>query len=138
MANLGSLFGHLSEERSAELSAVNEYLCLFNDVPSRTTLVEHDIDLGDALPIPQCFNRVSEEKCKVMEREIKYMLDNNIEEPASESWASPCLLVDKADKSTRFCMTKPDTFPLPRIEDCVDQVGSVCFVSKFDVLKGYW
>ena len=29
-------------------------------------------------------------------------------------------------------------FHLPRIEDCVDQVGSARFVSKFDLLKGYW
>lgn len=35
-------------------------------------------------------------------------------------------------------MTKPDSFPLPRIEDCVDRVGSVKFVGKFDLLKGYW
>lgn len=27
---------------------------------------------------------------------------------------------------------------MPRIEDCVDQVGSAKFVSKFDLLKGYW
>ena len=49
--------------------------------------------------------------------------------------------MDKADKSPRFCtdyrkvnrVTKPDAFPLPR----VDQVGSAQFVSKFDLLKGY-
>ena len=35
-------------------------------------------------------------------------------------------------------VTKPDSFPLPRMEDCIDQVGSAKFVSKFDLLKGYW
>lgn len=34
-------------------------------------------------------------------------------------------------------ITKPDSFPLPWMEDCVDQIGSASFVSKFD-LKGYW
>lgn len=24
------------------------------------------------------------------------------------------------------------------MEDCIDQVGSATFVSKFDLLKGYW
>ncbi len=74
------------------------------------------------------------------------MLENGIAEPSSSSWASPCLLVEKSDKSSRFCtdyrkvnaVTKPDAYPLPRIEDCIDQVGSVQFVSKFDLLKGYW
>lgn len=46
----------------------------------------------------------------------------------------------------RFCtdyrklnaITKPDSFSLPRIEDCVDQVGTTKYLSKFDLLKGYW
>lgn len=36
------------------------------------------------------------------------------------------------------CVTKPDAYPLPRIEDCEDRVGSARFVSKFELLKGYW
>lgn len=35
-------------------------------------------------------------------------------------------------------MTKADSFPLPHIEDCVDQVGSARYASKFDLLKGYY
>ncbi len=40
-------------------------------------------------------------------------------------------------------MTKPDCFPLPegwwlRVDDCVDHIGSARYVSKFDLLKGYW
>lgn len=52
----------------------------------------------------------------------------------------------KPDRTFRPCtdfrkvnaVTKPDSFPLPRMEDCVDQVGAAKFVSKFDLLKGYW
>lgn len=35
-------------------------------------------------------------------------------------------------------VTEPDVFPLPRTDDCIDQVGSARFVSKFDLLEGYW
>lgn len=35
-------------------------------------------------------------------------------------------------------MTKPDSFPLPRIDDYIDQVGAARFISKFELLKGYW
>ena len=35
-------------------------------------------------------------------------------------------------------LTKVDSFPLPQIEDCIDQVGHSKYVSKFDLLKGYW
>lgn len=56
------------------------------------------------------------------------------------------MLVPKSDASFCFCtdyrkvnsVTKPDSFPLPRMEDCVDKFGASKFVSKSDLLKGYW
>ncbi len=74
------------------------------------------------------------------------MLENDVAKPSSSSWASPCILVPKQDGFPRFCTdlrkvnagTKSDSFPLQRINDCIDQVGSAKFVSKFDLLKGYW
>lgn len=74
------------------------------------------------------------------------MVENYIAKPSYSSWVSPCLLVGKSDGSYRFCtdyrkvnnVTKPDSFPLPQMEDCVDSVGSANYVSKFDLLKGYW
>ena len=74
------------------------------------------------------------------------MLENNIVVPSFSSWASICLLVPKSDGTSRFCsdfrkvnkVTKPDSFPLPRTEDCVDQVGAARYVTKFDLLKGHW
>lgn len=132
LRNLEVLLGHLPADKCAELSAlIKRYPTLFRDTPSKTTLIKHDIDVGDAKPIRQRFYRVSEEKRKIIEKEVHYMLENNIAVPSSSSWTSPCLLVEKADKSPRFCtdfckvnaVTKPDSYPLPHIDDCIDQVG---------------
>lgn len=119
--------------------------CLFS-TPGRTHLIEHDIELGDAKPIKQRFYRVNADKLKHLDAEVSYLLENGLAEPSFSSWSSPCLLVPKADGTLRFCtdyrkvnaVTKPDSFPLPRMEDCIDQVGSARFVSKLDLLKGYW
>nr|XP_033964458.1 uncharacterized protein LOC117465610 [Pseudochaenichthys georgianus] len=147
LANLGGMLGHLTEPRRTELvDLVKNYPCLFGDTPSRTHLIEHDIEVGDAKPVRQRFYRMSPDKREHLEAEVKYMLENNIAEPCASSWSSPCLLVTKPDGTFRPCtdlrkvnlVTKPDSFPLPRMEDCVDQVGSAKFVSKFDLLKGYW
>ena len=144
---LDHLLSHLTASQRAELKAlIRQFLVLFGDVPSRTNLIEHDIDVGDTPPIKQRFYRCSADKCKVLESEVQYMLDNQIAVPSSSSWASPSLLVGKADGSPRFCndyrkvnkVTKADSYPLPRMEDCIDLVGSAKFVSKFDLLKGYW
>lgn len=78
--------------------------------------------------------------------EVEYLLQHGLAEPSKSPWSSPCLLVPKSDSSLRFCtdyrkvndITKPDSFPLPRLEDCVDRVGSSQFVTKLDLLKGYW
>lgn len=74
------------------------------------------------------------------------MLRNGLAEPSQSAWSSPCLLVPKANLTFRFCtdfrkvnaVTKPDCFPLPRIDDLIDRVGPAKFVTKLDLLKGYW
>lgn len=147
LANMEKLLAHLSAPSSTELAdLIRSFPCLFSDTPGRTPLVEHDIDIGDAKPIRQRFYRVNAERLKCLDAEVTYMLENGIAEPSSSSWASPCLLVPKSDGTLRFCsdfrkvnaVTKPDSFPLPRMDDCIDQVGSAKFVSKLDLLKGYW
>ena len=35
-------------------------------------------------------------------------------------------------------VTKNDSFPIPRIDDCIDKIGHAKFVSKLDLLKGFW
>lgn len=81
-----------------------------------------------------------------MGSEVEYMLQHGLAVHSQSPWSSPCLLVPKSDGSYRFCtdyrkvnsLTKPDSFPLPRLEDCVDRVGSARYVTKLDLLKGYW
>ena len=54
--------------------------------------------------------------------------------------------VSKPDKSYRLCtdyrkannVTKTDSFPIPRIEDCIDKIGNANYITKFDLLKGFW
>lgn len=147
LQNLSSLINHLDTSQQQELRELfDEFTVLFSDVPTQTDVLQHDINVGEAEPIRQRFYRVPLEKRGVLEKEVQYLLENGLAEPSFSGWSSPCLLVKKSDGSFRFCtdyrklnaVTKPDSFPLPRIEDCVDQVGAAKFVSKLDLLKGYW
>lgn len=147
LARLEAMLAHLSlVQRSELVKLIEGFPQLFGDVPSCTSWIEHDIDVGDASPIRQRFYRLSPDKRKALDSEVSYMVEHGIAAPSSSSWASPCVLVPKSDGSPRFCtdmrkvnaVTKSDSFPLPRMEDCVDLVGSAKFVSKFDLLKGYW
>ncbi|KAK7926273.1 hypothetical protein WMY93_008583 [Mugilogobius chulae] len=117
-----------------------------DDVPSRTHVLHHDIDVGDNAPIKQHPYRVNPDKRQRLQSQVDYMTSHGIAEPSSSPWSSPCLLAIKSDGSDRFCtdfckvnsVTKPDSHPLPRMDDCVDRVGSAIFVTKLDLLKGYW
>ena len=35
-------------------------------------------------------------------------------------------------------LTKPVSYPLPHIKDCIDRIGHLKYDSKFDMLNGYW
>ena len=35
-------------------------------------------------------------------------------------------------------VTKPDSFPIPRLLDSIDRIGNAKYISVFDCLKGYW
>ena len=78
---------------------------------------------------------------------MKYMLENGLIERSDSPWSSPCVLVPKPGQDAfRFCtdyrkvnmVTKSDAYPIPRIEDYIDDVGNASFVTKMDLLKGYW
>lgn len=55
-----ALLGHLDDGKCTELVVLIEsHPELFSDMPSRTHLIEDDVDVGDAHPIRQHFYCVS-------------------------------------------------------------------------------
>lgn len=147
LSNLKNHLAYLSTSQANELTDVlHEFPSLFSDVPGKTTLCVHDIDVGGASPIKQHPYRINPQKRDIMKAEVEYMLHHGFAVASQSPWSSPCLLVPKPDSSYRFCtdfrkvnnITKADSFPLPRMEDCVDRVGNAKFVTKLDLLKGYW
>ncbi|XP_071959881.1 uncharacterized protein [Antedon mediterranea] len=146
LANIEDKVGHLSRDSKVKIvSLIFGNLQLFSDVPCRTNLVEHDVKTADCSPIKQNQYRANPFKMKILQDEIDYMIKNDLIEPSCSAWSSPCILVPKPDKSYRFCTdyrkvnakSTTDSYPIPRIDDCIDRVGSAKFVSKFDLLKGY-
>ena len=70
------------------------------------------------------------------------MLVNDFMEPSQSEWSSPCILVPNSDGTFRMSTdyskvnygTTTDTFPIPRIDDCIDNIGQAKYVTKFDFL----
>ena len=147
LRNLDSKLSHLSQSQRQDLEKLLlEFEHLFPDVPTRTDQIYHDVDVGNADPVKQHPYRLNPKKQQYLKEEIKYLLENDFVEPSNSSWSSPCILVPKPDGSYRMCtdyrkvnsVTKTDTFPIPRMDDCIDKVGKAKYVTKFDLLKGFW
>lgn len=147
LSNLSYHLAHLPPDHRHDIeSLIEEFPCLFNDIPSQTSLVHHDIVLTCQKPLKQNAYRVNPAKREIMKKETDYLVQNGFAVPSSSPWSSPCLLDAKSDGSPRFCtdfrkvnaVTVPDAHPLPLIDDCIDEVGPATYVSKLDMLKGYW
>lgn len=58
----------------------------------------------------------------------------------------PIVVVDKKDGSKRFCVdfrrlnkvTKTNSWPLPLIDDLLDQLGKASYFTSLDLKSGYW
>jgi hypothetical protein len=77
--------------------------------------------------------------------EIQRMLKAGVVEPATSEWAIPVVLVPKPDGSMRFCIdyrlnavTVRDSYPLPRMDECIDSLGDASVFSTLDCNSGYW
>ena len=65
--------------------------------------------------------------------------------PSVSPWGAPVLLVKKKDGTMRLCVdyrqlnkvTIKNRYPLPRIDDLMDQLVGACVFSKIDLRSGY-
>ena len=108
--------------------------------------LRHEVNTGDAAPVKQLPRRVPFALRKELSKLVSDMLENGVIEESSSPWASPIVLVRKKDGSLRFCVdyrklngvTRKDVFPLPRIDDLLDQLAGKKIFSTLDAKSGYW
>ena len=106
------------------LTANHHIFSLEEGERGETDLVQMEIDTGDAHPKKQPPRRIPFALRREIARQLSEMQSKGVIEPSRSPWASPVVLVKKRDDTHRFCIdyrglnsvTKPDGFPLPRID----------------------
>uniref|UniRef100_A0A1X7U5U6 Reverse transcriptase domain-containing protein n=1 Tax=Amphimedon queenslandica TaxID=400682 RepID=A0A1X7U5U6_AMPQE len=80
------------------------------------------------------------------DKEIQDMLTEVVIEPSKSDWASPMVIVRKKDNTLRLCVNyrklnaemEINAYPMPRIDDILDQIGQASYFTTLDLARGYW
>ena len=128
------------------LTDMHEAFCLQEGERGETELVQFHINTGDAEPKRQPPRRVPFAVREEINEQLAKMQAQGVIHPSTSPWASPVVLVRKKDGTLRFCVdyralnavTKPDVFPILRIDDLLDQLGQCIIFSTLDLAAGYW
>ena len=140
----------LTREQTEKL---HQFLAEHHDVFSldpnecgKTDRLAMQIDTGEASPKKQVVRRMPFAVRSEVAKQLREMQAAGVVQPSSSPWASPVVMVRKRDGTLRFCVdylelnsvTKANTFPLPRIDDLLDQLGATRYFSTLDLAFGYW
>lgn len=123
-------------KQQAKLEALlAEYAHVFaleDDDLGFTNRVQHEIYLVDDVPVNLPYRQIPPKQYREAKEHIAQLLRKGVIQESSSAYASPVVLVRKADGSIRLCVdfhklnlkTKRDVFPLQRVDE------------SFDVLRG--
>ena len=157
----GSNYDHIQElldSLPTELTAdqrlrATEFVKTYSHVFSRSAtdlgrndFLPHRINTGTHSPIKQPLRRYPYAYSTEIEKSVQELLAAKVIEPTASPWSSNVLLVKKKDGSLRFCLdyrklnqaTIKDSYPLPRIQSCLESLGGSTYFSTMDLRSGYY
>ena len=116
----------------------------------RTDVVRHKVDLTDTKPPKQHNYRVAPKLRNILREKVDELLEDDMIELSTSSFAAPALLVRKKspDKSVQYRfvvdfratnkITLKDSHALARIDDSIDALQGNVYFSTVDLSSGFW
>ena len=111
-----------------------------------TREVDHGIALKEGTePINVRPYRYAHYQKNEIEKQVQDMLQSGLVRPSTSPFSSPVLLVKKKDGNWRFCtdyralkvVTVKDRFPIPTMDDMLDEIYGASYFTKLDLRAGY-
>lgn len=114
----------------------------FKDTPEHT--VEHYIETTGP-PVHARARRLPPHRYDSVKREFQLMQELGICRPSNSAWASPLHVVPKKNGEIRPCgdyrslnaITKPDRYPIPRVQDFTYGMSGKKIFTKIDICRAY-
>jgi hypothetical protein len=112
--------------------------------PSRAIDFEIELEPGKPPPSRPTY-RLSSEELAELKSTLTDLLDNEFIKPSVSPFGAPILFVKKKDGSRRMVIdyrglnsiTIKNKYPLPRIDESLDQLSGAAIFSKLDLASGY-
>ena len=105
----------------------------------------HDINTEGHDPCWTPPHRIAPAWRDPLKKEVTSWLEKGIIKPSNSPWSSPVVPVRKPDGSLRLCVdyralnkiTTPDPYPIPRIDELIDELNGARYLTKIDLNKGF-
>ena len=141
---------HLSSKKRKKLvDLLSKYNALFTGDKNKIgniTGIKHGIVTTSNEPVHVRQWRLPQSSKEIIKKTCKDMHEAGVIEPSSSPWMSPVVLVRKKNGDIRFCVdyrainkiTIADQFPLPRIDELIDDLGNTSYFTVLDARSAYW
>jgi hypothetical protein len=127
---------------------VNQYDEMFQE-PKRLPpkrVIQHEIQFQQDCPLPNIgMYRMSVMENVEIKKQIQEFLDKGVIMPSTSPCGSPIVLLTKKDGTWHMCVdfralnkiAVKNHYPLPRIDDLLDQLKDAKYFTKLDLRSGY-
>jgi len=145
LVTLTAISGEDDEELKVEdISAVGEFADVFKALdgllPPRSNPFAINLEVR-AIPIAKSPYRIAPVELEELKQQLGGLLEKGFIRLSSSPWGASVLFVKKKDGSMRLCIdyrgidniTIKDKYPLPRIDELLDQLRGASWFSKIDL-----
>ena len=123
-----------------------EFPGLFSSVLGTAVCAPYEIELLDTIPVRSPPYRCAPPKTAIFKGMVNELLGQGVVRPSKSPYASPAFLVPKRDGGYRMVVdyrkvnTKVvfDSYPIPTIEQALDQFGGAVVFSVLDLNSAYY
>lgn len=136
---------HYSPWLAGDILAFSTVFSIPHGLPPHREL-NHRIDLAPHTgPIKvRPYQYVASQKSEI-KRIVSKLLTDSLIQPSSSPFSTPVILVNKKDGTWRFCVDYhalnavmiKDAFPMPTVDELLDELHDSVFYSKLDLRSGY-